>query len=744
MAESVTVRRTPAPVGFWKRISPSLVPILAVLTALIITIPFMILTGGNGDVQRGLRIAGSAYSALIEGSLGLALNRQVSHEELDQFLVLAQSEDLQQGDLRRLARSVNDLAAVGMANARQYGEALAVFPEVTEEDFADLAGSLPDFAAIGIARLDAMRPLIAELAAQDRATVNELADQFDLVESLPAELRASLVALAPAADAYSDEDLLAYMKLIEQYGIVRIERLVERLDVLNDVGINPIAEDGTLTAQAQELVAIAALDGGAETALEASQTVARLDAAGISDTETLVHQIEIVRELYSQGLLTNADVTTAIDTELDDALQNNLIVSRPGNRLLVDRTNATTGALLNSNNTPDNPADDYTDAAYVRLGGSALLFFPPNLENMLVRAIPFIIAGLAVALGFKAGLFNIGAEGQLYAGGILAVWVGFSPIFAGLPAFIHLPLVLIVGVIGGALWGALPGALKAFTGAHEVIVTIMLNYVAVLLVDWLIKSNNPVILLDPSASTPRTPFLQESARIPGFNDVPIWGFFLAGIVVLLLGLYSRREKLRQDMRYAIRPVVYAVLTVVGGLFLAWIGARGALHLGLILMIGAVWFTDWFLNRTTLGFELRTVGSNSDAARYAGMSVKRNIILAMAISGALAGLAGTIEIAGVQFNMQPAFFSGLGFDAIAVALLARTNPRNMIPAGLLWGSLLAGAGLMQVRADISIDLVKIIQALIIMFIAADAIIRYIWRVPQPTEKTVSTFSKGWGS
>jgi simple sugar transport system permease protein len=552
------------------------------------------------------------------------------------------------------------------------------------------------------------------------------------------------VALVPDADQYSDADLLAYMKLVDQYGIVRLERLIERLDVLREAGMTPVAADGTLTPEAQELVAIAALDGGAETAREAAETTATLEAAGISDTETLVHQIEIVRELYSQGLLTNEDVTTAIDTELDDALQNNLIVSRPGNRLLIDRSSAATGALISDNNTPDNPADDYTDAAYARLGNSALLFFPVNLENMLVRSIPFVIAGLAVALGFKAGLFNIGAEGQLYAGGILAVWVGYSPIFAGLPLIIHLPLVLLVGIIGGALWGALPGALKAFTGAHEVIVTIMLNYVAVLLVDWLIKSTTPIILLDPSASTPRTPFVLESARVPAFNDVPLWGFLIAGMVVLLLGLYSRRERLRQDVRYAIRPVVYGVLTVVGGIFLAWVGSRGALHLGLVIMIGAVWFTDWFLNRTTLGFELRTVGSNSDAARYAGMSVKRNIILAMALSGALAGLAGTIEIAGVQFNMQPAFFSGLGFDAIAVALLARTNPRNMIPAGLLWGSLLAGAGLMQVRADISIDLVKIIQALIIMFIAADAIIRYIWRVPQPSEKTVTTFSKGWGS
>jgi simple sugar transport system permease protein len=323
--------------------------------------------------------------------------------------------------------------------------------------------------------------------------------------------------------------------------------------------------------------------------------------------------------------------------------------------------------------------------------------------------------------------------------------VGFSPIFADLPLIIHLPLVIVVGVLGGALWGAIPGALKAYTGAHEVIVTIMLNYVAVLLVDWLIKSTSPIILLDPTASTPRTPYLVESARMPTFTSIPTWGFIAAGIVVLALGLYGQRHRLQRDWRFAIRPVVYGVLVAAGGIFLAWVGARGRLHLGLVLMLLTVWFTDWFLNKTTLGFELRTVGSNPDAARYAGMSVKRSMIFAMALSGALAGLAGTIEITSVQFNMQPAFFSGLGFDAIAVALLARSNPRSMIAAGLLWGSLLAGAGLMQVRADISIDLVKIIQALIIMFIAADAIIRYVWRVPQPAEKaTVSTFSKGWGS
>jgi len=160
----------------------------------------------------------------------------------------------------------------------------------------------------------------------------------------------------------------------------------------------------------------------------------------------------------------------------------------------------------------------------------------------------------------------------------------------------------------------------------------------------------------------------------------------------------------------------------------------------------VWLTDWFLERTTPGFELRTVGSNPDAAKYAGMNVRLNVVLALALGGALAGLAGAIEVSGVQLNMQPFFFGGIGFDAIAVALLARSNPRAMIPAGLLWGALLSGAGLMQTRANISIDLVKIIQALIIMFIAADAIIRYLWRVPEASddEKQAALFaSKGWG-
>ena len=738
MAEST--QRTPPPLAhFWFRFSPSILPILAVLTALIITVPFMVLTGGKGDVGRGLNIAGTAYSALIEGATGLVVNDRLSPDDLElaeQFA--ASGPDLQRTELRSLATNLNTLAAADSVQARSFVETLALLPDsANDEQLTELGGRIPDIIAIGPDRLNSMRLLIAELAQADRGDVRGLAEAIAREDSLSAESRAALEAVAPSAATLSDADALAYMQIVDEQGIVALERAAEQLAQLNTLGID------LASPAAADLTAMATLRGGVADARALADTVTRADVAGITDLTALAQQLNIVRELYTQGVLTDNNVAAAVDTELEARSFANLIVLRPGNRLIIAPGNAATGVvMIDPNATPADSSDDVPEAVYLRLGNSALLFFPANLESMIVRSIPFVIAGLAVALGFKGGLFNIGAEGQLYIGATLAVWVGFSPIFTGLPAVIHLPLVLVAGIIGGALWGAIPGALKAFTGAHEVIVTIMLNFVAVLLVDWLIKSTDPLILLDPAASTPRTPYIATGARLPTFDTLPTIAFILAGVLVAVWGIWSQRNS--NSPRNYVRPVLNGVLVTLIGMFLSWVTVTGSLHLGLLLMIAAVWFTDWFLNKTTLGFEMRTVGTNPDAARYAGMSVRRNIILAMAMSGALAGLAGISEISGKVFSMQPAFFSGLGFDAIAVALLARTNPRNMIAAGFLWGSLLAGAGLMQVRANISIDLVKIIQALIIMFIAADAIVRTIWRVPKTGDREgMSTFSKGWG-
>ncbi len=311
------------------------------------------------------------------------------------------------------------------------------------------------------------------------------------------------------------------------------------------------------------------------------------------------------------------------------------------------------------------------------------------VANTIGKSIPYIISGLAVALGFKAGLFNIGAEGQLYAGALLAVWIGYTPAMQGLPLLVHLPLALLGGVIGGFIWGWIPGFLKAKTGAHEVINTIMLNFIAFRLADWLIKSTDPVILLDTAASVPRTPFVAESARLaPLIRGTELhWGIFIA-----------------------------------------------------VALVALVW---WLLYKTTIGFEIRTVGANPDAAEYAGINVDRIIILTLALSGALAGIAGAGVVLGGPRALAPGLFGGIGFDAIAIALLAKSSPIGMIPAGLLWGALLNGAGTMQIRADLSIDVIKVIQALIIMFVAADQIIRYIYRLRTPEEEGPTIFARGWG-
>jgi simple sugar transport system permease protein len=306
----------------------------------------------------------------------------------------------------------------------------------------------------------------------------------------------------------------------------------------------------------------------------------------------------------------------------------------------------------------------------------------PFFES-LVQSTPYIFGGLAVALGFRAGLFNIGVEGQIFIGAVTGVWAGYA--ISGLPAIIHIPLAMLCGAIGGALWGFIPGILKAKTGAHEVITTIMMNYIAFRLVDWLLKFP----MKDPTEYTPKTPWILESAHLTRFFDTPIrfhLGFFIA-----------------------------------------------------IFMAVVVYF---LLFKTTWGFELRMVGTNPNAARYAGVKITQATVVAMVLSGALAGMAGANEILGINFRLLPAFSSGYGFDSIALALLGKTHPFGVILSSLLFGFLRNGARSMQLAVGVPIDIISILQALILAFIAAPAIIRTIYRLKESKQKEDLVSLRSW--
>jgi len=289
------------------------------------------------------------------------------------------------------------------------------------------------------------------------------------------------------------------------------------------------------------------------------------------------------------------------------------------------------------------------------------------VSETLTAAAPVTLAGLGIALGFRAGLFNIGAEGQMIVGGLAAVAVGFS--IPGLPLAIHLPLALLAGMLVGAIWAAVPGWLKAATGAHEVITTIMLNLIAVPLTSFLLR--NPP-LQKPGRHDPISSSVLPSAQLPKL--------------------------------------------------LTWIDPGLRLNAGIIITVLAVIFVYWLLFRTTLGFEFRASGLNPSAARYAGMRSGLILVVVMAIAGALAGLAGANQVLGVLGRATPGFTGGAGFNAIAVALLGRAHPVGVLLAGILFGALDAGGRQMQVMAGVRIDLIAIIQSLIIVFVAAPLLMR----------------------
>ena len=295
-----------------------------------------------------------------------------------------------------------------------------------------------------------------------------------------------------------------------------------------------------------------------------------------------------------------------------------------------------------------------------------------SLFTSINFAVPLIAAGLGLAVGFRAGVFNIGGQGQILIAGAFAGWVGFA---LPLPPVIHMLVAVLAALVGGAIWAGIVGLLKAKTGAHEVIVTIMLNYIAFYLIDYLLHTP---VLQAPGSQNPQSPAEQPSA-----------------------------------------------------VFFNLIGPQYQFNFGFILVLAATIFCWWLLSRSGLGFRLRAVGENPRAARVAGINVGRMFIVAMVISGILLGLAGAYQVLGqTTSGFGNDFDAGIGVSAITVALLGRSRPWGVFAAGIAFGILQAGGSVMQASQNIDVDIVQVIQSVIVLFIAAPPLVRAIFRLPAP--------------
>ncbi|MGY2704516.1 ABC transporter permease [Nocardioides sp. HB32] len=310
-----------------------------------------------------------------------------------------------------------------------------------------------------------------------------------------------------------------------------------------------------------------------------------------------------------------------------------------------------------------------TDAENFQLG------VKPLTETAKFAA-PLIVSGLGVGVAFRAGLFNIGGRGQMLIAGAAAGWVGYQ---FDLPAVLHLTLALVAAMVGGALWAGIAGFLKARTGAHEVIVTIMLNYVGFYLVFFALSKQS--LLQAPNSFNPKSLPMKDSAVLPKL-----------------------------------------------------LGDQYNLHLGFIIALVAVAFAWWLLDRSALGFRIRAVGINPEAARANGIDVGRTYVVVMLIAGALIGLAGANQVLGtVTGGVTVDLDAGIGFDAITVALLGRSRPLGILAAGILFGALKAGGFAMQASQNIPVDIVLVVQSLIVLFLAAPPLIRTLFRLPAKEAK-----------